>query len=185
MSDPEGHRPETLFEGSWLRLQRVGRWEYAERVRGSGGAAIVAVTPEREMLFVEQYRIPVAARTIELPAGIVGDDDGADGESAEAAAMRELEEETGWRPSRVRMLMSGPTAPGMVSESTHLVLATGLVKTGSGGGVGAEDITTHAVPLRAAGDWLAECARRGLLVEPKLYGGLYFAQQVPDAELVP
>ena len=90
---------ETLYEGQWLRLVRNGRWEYAERTHGNGMAVIIiAVTPDDEVLFVEQYRVPLGRRTIEMPAGLVGDDHDAD--TLESAATRELAEETGWRPAR-------------------------------------------------------------------------------------
>ena len=65
----------TLYEGDWLRLVRIGHWESCERTHGQGMAVIViAVTPADEVLFVEQYRIPLGARTIEMPAGLVGDE---------------------------------------------------------------------------------------------------------------
>ncbi len=76
---------ETLYEGPWLRMLRRGRWEYVERTHGDGMAVIViAVTPDDKVLFVEQYRIPLGASTIEMPAGLVGDDHAAD--TLEAAA---------------------------------------------------------------------------------------------------
>ena len=94
--DPDADKPlETLFEGRWLRIRRRGRWEYVERVHAGGMAVIiVAATPERKLLFVEQERIPVEGPTIEMPAGLVGDEEG--GETLEAAASRELLEETGY-----------------------------------------------------------------------------------------
>src|SRR5215831_1758390 len=63
-----------LCAGKYLVLIREGHWEYAERVNAKGAAIIVAVTDEQKLLLVEQYRIPVHARTIELPAGIIGDE---------------------------------------------------------------------------------------------------------------
>lgn len=167
---------ETLYEGRFLRLLKDGRWEYVSRVRGIGGAAIVAVTPAREIVLVEQYRHPVQARTIELPAGIVGDDTA--GESPEVAAGRELEEETGFRPARVERLMQGPSAPGLTSEATYMVLATGLTRIHAGGGVAGEDIVPHVVALDDAPRWLAERMAQGLLIEPKVYAGLFFAQRL-------
>lgn len=172
---------ETLYEGRFLRLVRDGRWEYVSRVRGTGGAAIVAVTPAREVVLVEQFRHPVQARTIELPAGIVGDD--SNGETPELAAERELEEETGFRPARVERLMQGPSAPGLTSEATYMVLATGLSRIHAGGGVAGEDITPHVVPLNEAVQWLAARAAEGLLIEPKVYAGLFFAARVADGAL--
>ena len=62
----------TLYEGDWLRLVRIGHWEACERTHGQGMAVIViAVTPADEVLFVEQYRIPLGSRTVEMPAGLV------------------------------------------------------------------------------------------------------------------
>src|SRR5690242_1937056 len=121
----------TLYEGKWLRLRKQGPWEYAERTNEGGLAVIVvAATPDRKVLFVEQYRVPVGARTIEMPAGIVGDIHA--GESLELAAERELLEETGWQASKVELLMIGPTSAGMSSERVAFVRATGLAKVHDG-----------------------------------------------------
>ena len=107
---------ETLYEGKWLRLVRRGHWESCERTHGKGMAVIiVAATPDDEVLFVEQYRIPLGSKTIEMPAGLVGDQSGED--TLEDAATRELEEETGWRPSRVEVLLVGPTSAGIDRKS--------------------------------------------------------------------
>ena len=84
----------TLYEGDWLRLVRIDHWESCERTHGQGMAVIIiAVTPADEVLFVEQFRVPLGARTIEMPAGLVGDDHAQD--TLEDAARRELIEETG------------------------------------------------------------------------------------------
>ena len=96
---------QTLYEGKWLRLVRIGQWESCERTHGQGMAVIVvAVTPDDEVLFVEQFRVPLGARTIEMPAGLVGDDHAED--TLVDAARRELAEETGWSPGRVDVLLT-------------------------------------------------------------------------------
>ena len=87
--------PRLLHDGEFLRLVRHGHWEYVQRRAANGAAAIIAVTDARELILVEQYRIPVAANTIELPAGVIGDDPAFASESVEASARRELLEETG------------------------------------------------------------------------------------------
>ena len=100
----------TLYEGDWLRLVKIDHWESCERTHGQGMAVIViAVTPNDDVLFVEQYRIPLGARTIEMPAGLVGDDHAQD--TLVDAARRELIEETGWSPGRVDVLLVGPHRP--------------------------------------------------------------------------
>jgi ADP-ribose pyrophosphatase len=62
-----------LHTGKFLTLIKEGHWEYVDRVHGTGVALIIGVTTEQKVLLVEQYRIPVHACTIELPAGIIGD----------------------------------------------------------------------------------------------------------------
>ncbi|RYE94309.1 MAG: NUDIX hydrolase, partial [Oxalobacteraceae bacterium] len=87
--------PTVVYEGKYQRMVVRGTWEYSERTHAGGLAAIIiAVTPQDNVLFVEQFRVPLQARTIEMPAGLVGDIDA--GESIEISAVRELEEETGW-----------------------------------------------------------------------------------------
>jgi ADP-ribose pyrophosphatase len=134
----------------------------------------VAVTDEQKLLLVEQYRIPVHARTIELPAGIVGDEPGAANESMAEAAKRELLEETGYAAETMEALMAGPSSSGLTSEMVTLLRASGLKRVHKGGGVAHENIIVHEVPLGKVREWLAKRAAEGLLIEPKVYAGLYF-----------
>ena len=170
---------EVLYEGDWLRLVRRGHWESCERTHGKGMAVIiVACTPDDEVLFVEQYRVPLGSRTIEMPAGLVGDQ--SDSDTLEAAATRELEEETGWRPGRVQVLLVGPTSAGMSNERIAFVRAEALVRTGEGGGVDGEDIVVHAVPRARAPAWLIEKQREGYELDLKLWAGLWMLEREPD-----
>ena len=165
---------EVLCEGDWLRLVRRGRWEYAERTHGEGMAVvIVAVTPGDELLFVEQFRAAIDGRVIELPAGLVGDQDA--GDTLEDAARRELVEETGWQAGAVEVLAIGPTTAGMSNERAAFVRASALVKVGDGGGVDHEEIVVHAVPVADAAAWLERMARDGYAVDLKAWSGLWFA----------
>ncbi len=167
----------TLHAGKFLALVKEGRWEYVDRLGATGAAIVAAVTSERKLLLVEQYRIPVHARTIELPAGIIGDDPGGN-ESPADAAHRELLEETGYAAERIETLTTGPASSGLTSEVVTLLLASGLKCVHAGGGVGHENITVHEVPLSEVHDWLAAKASEGLLIEPKVYAGLYFIPQL-------
>ncbi len=170
---------ETLYEGKWLRLVQRGRWEYAERTHGHGMAVIIiALTPEDRVLFVEQTRIPLGGKTIEMPAGLVGDQPGED--TLEDAARRELEEETGWRTEHVEVLMTGPTSSGMSSERIAFVRARGLTRIGPGGGVDGEDITVHEVPRTEAPAWLVQKQREGYELDLKLWAGLWMLERNPD-----
>ncbi len=167
----------TLHAGKFLALVKEGRWEYVDRLGATGAAIVVGVTNERKLLLVEQYRIPVHARTIELPAGIIGDDPGGN-ESPADAAHRELLEETGYAAERIETLTTGPASSGLTSEVVTLLLASGLKCVHAGGGVGHENITVHEVPLSEVHDWLAAKASEGLLIEPKVYAGLYLIPQL-------
>ncbi len=169
----------TVFEGKYLRMKIRGHWEYAERTHAGGMAAIiVALTPDDNILFVEQYRVPLQSRTIEMPAGLVGDIDA--GESIELSAARELEEETGWRPAHCEVLMIGPTSSGMSTERIAFVRATGLTKINDGGGDATEDITVHEVPRLDAPRWLAAKMAEGYEMDAKLWAGLWMLKRNPD-----
>ncbi len=169
---------ETLCEGKYLRLCRRGTWEYAERTNAGNAVIIVAMTPERNLLFVEQYRVPMQARTIEMPAGLVGDVHADD--NLEDAAKRELLEETGWSARDVRVLMVGPTSAGMSNEVIAFVRATGLERVHAGGGDESEDITVHEVPVDDAPRWLAAKMAEGYSMDPKLWAGLWLLDREPD-----
>src|SRR3954471_2034534 len=169
----------TVYEGRYLRMVVRGQWEYVERTHAQGMAVIIiAVTPDDRVLLVEQYRVPVQARTIEMPAGLVGDDHA--GDTVEEAARRELIEETGWQAGRVQVLLTGPTSSGMSGERIAFVRATQLTRVGPGGGVGGEDITVHAVPRAEAPAWLMAQAREGFEVDMKLWAGLWMIDRDPD-----
>ena len=164
----------TLAEGQHLRLIRAGHWEYADRTRASGAVVLVAVTDDRRLILTEQYRIPVGRRVIELPAGLVGDVEGAETEQLETAARRELLEETGYQAGAVELLTVGPPTAGLASEIVAFFRATQLEKISSGGGVEQEEIEVHLVPLDDVPAWLDERGRNGVYVDPKVYAGLYF-----------
>ncbi len=164
----------TLYTGKFLALVKEGHWEYADRTNATGAAIIVAVTEEQKLLLVEQYRIPVHARTIEMPAGIIGDDPGICDEAQAGAARRELIEETGYEAGQIEVLTHGPASSGLTSETVTLFLATNLRRVGAGGGVAHEDIIVHEVPLAEVPEWLEAKAMLGVLIDPKVYAGLYF-----------
>jgi ADP-ribose pyrophosphatase len=165
----------TLYTGQFLSLVREGHWEYVDRVNATGAAIILAVTDEQNLILVEQYRIPVHARTIELPAGIIGDEPGSDEDHA-GAARRELLEETGYAADRIEPLTTGAASSGVTSEVVTLFRASGLRRVSVGGGVAHEDITVQEVPLSEVDGWLQAKAKAGVLVDPKVYAGLYFVR---------
>lgn len=169
--------PRTLHDGQFLKLLRDRHWEFVRRQRASGAGFVVAITAQRELVLVEQDRIPLRRRVIELPAGIIADSEATHGESAELSALRELEEETGFRGREAHVLCQGPVAAGMTDEIGYFTQVTGLQRVGTGGGVEGEDITVHVVPIDGIEPWLAAQEARGALVDPRIFVALYFAQR--------
>ena len=168
---------ETRWEGRFITVKQQGTWEYVSRSRGIHAAVILAIDEAddgRHVILVEQYRVPLKVRCIELPAGLVGDDGIA--EVAEVAAQRELEEETGYQATRWHTVGEFYSSPGMVSESFTLLVATGLTKIGEGGGVDGEDIIVHRVPLDSIADFVAAKRAEGCGIDVRvamlLAGGL-------------
>ncbi|WP_239025864.1 NUDIX hydrolase [Sphingomonas paeninsulae] len=156
---------ETMWAGRYITAKRRGKWEYVGRARNIGAAVIVAIADDH-VLLVEQYRVPLQAQCLELPAGLVGDE--TEGEDIATSAARELEEETGWRPDHIELLGTYASSPGMVSETFTLVKAHGLTKVGEGGGVEGEDITVHRIALADVPAFIERKRRDGIVIDVKL-----------------
>jgi ADP-ribose pyrophosphatase len=156
---------EVVWEGRFIAAKRRGKWEYVSRTRGVSAAVIIAID-EGEAILVEQFRVPLGCHCIELPAGLVGD--GEEGEEVAAAALRELEEETGYRAEHMVDLGRFYASPGMSSEGFTLLRAEGLTKVGDGGGVAGEDIQVHRVRLDQVPDFVAAKRAEGVAVDAKL-----------------
>ncbi len=154
-----------MWQGKFVTAKRRGKWEYVSRARGIKAAVILAVE-DGHVLLVEQYRVPLGASCIELPAGLIGDHD--EGEETLTSAARELEEETGYRADRLEIIGEFFSSPGMVSESFTLVRATGLNKVGDGGGVDGENILVHRVALAALPDFVQIKRKEGCVMDVKL-----------------
>jgi len=92
-----------------------------EIVMHTGGVCVAALTDEKELLFVRQYRCPYDEVMMELPAGKLEK-----GEDPLEAGLRELSEETGVTPDKVVSLGKVYPSPGYCGEVIHLYLATGL-----------------------------------------------------------
>lgn len=159
---------ETMWEGRFITAKKQGRWEYVSRSRGIRAAVILAVDAQDHVILVDQYRVPLGRRCIELPAGLVGDHDDITGEDAAVAAARELEEETGYRAGRMEKVGDFFSSPGMVSESFTLFRAHDLTQVADGGGVDGEDIVVLRVPVARIGAAIAEWRAQGYAMDVKL-----------------
>ena len=159
---------EIVWQGRFITAKTRGRWEYVSRARGIRAAVILAIDETDHVILVEQFRIPLGRSCIELPAGLVGDDDSLEGEDTAAAGARELEEETGYRAARMEIVGEFYSSPGMVSESYTLLRAHGLTRVGAGGGTDGENITVHRVPRSEIGQAIARWRAAGYGIDTRL-----------------
>jgi ADP-ribose pyrophosphatase len=171
---------EILAEGRHLRFVVRNGWEFVERRGVAGIVVIVGTTPHGCLVLVSQWREPVAARVVELPAGLAGDIPGSEREALAVAAKRELLEETGFEAVSMESILAGPPSPGISDEWVTFFRARGLVRTGPGGGDANERVRTHVVPLSGLGDWLDEMQSKGWAVDPKVLAGAYILRKEMD-----
>jgi len=155
----------TVWEGRFIAAKTRGKWEYVSRTRGIHAAVILAID-DGHVVLIEQYRVPLGRNCLELPAGLVGDD--VVGEAAEIAAIRELEEETGYRAGHMVELGRFHSSPGMVSEGFTLLRAEGLERAGDGGGIDGEEIAVHRVKLEDVAGFVARKRAEDVAIDVKL-----------------
>jgi len=170
-------RTKILAETPHLRLVSRGGWAYAQRPNASGIVAIVALTDDDRLLFVEQYRPPVDARVVEFPAGLAGDISVKEDESLANAARRELLEETGYRARWMKRALTGASSAGLTDETMTFFIAHGLRQVEDGGGDESEQIQVHSIARGTVDRWLRRKRNQGVLVDARVFAGLYFLQQ--------
>jgi len=157
--------PEVMWAGKYVRAVRRGKWEYASRVANINAVVILAEF-QGKVILIDQPRVPPDCRCIELPAGLVGDED--PNATVEGTAIKELEEETGFTAERVETLGEFYASPGMVSEGFTLVRAHGVRKIGEGGGDENEDINVHLVARQDIANFIEQRRAEGFGVDVKL-----------------
>lgn len=113
--------PEIVYSGRKIKVVLDGKWEFVDH---PGAVCIVARPTPDEVILLRQYRHATGGTIFEIPAGTLND-----GEEPRECAIRELEEETGYRASQMIERARFWTTPGFTNEFMHLYEATGLVKT--------------------------------------------------------
>lgn len=117
-------RREKLYKGTLLGLRRdtvelpTGKKSTREIVEHPGAVAVVALTKDKELVLIRQFRKPTDEVLLEVPAGVPKK-----GESAEDCGRRELEEETGYHAKKVRKVWEGYASPGYSDELIQFCLA--------------------------------------------------------------
>lgn len=120
---------EQIFTGKVISLQvdevelPDGKISKRELVKHPGAVAVIALTQDKKILLVEQYRKALERTLLEIPAGKIEP-----GEEPELTAIRELEEETGYRANSFNYLQSFSTSPGFADEIIHVYVANELKK---------------------------------------------------------
>ena len=120
---------EIKFEGKIVkaRVENVelenGQKAYREFVDHPGGVGVVAITPDKKMLMVKQFRKAIEDETVEIPAGKLES-----GEDPLVCGIRELEEETGYKAKEFIALGFIYPSPGFTNERTYIYLAKDLYK---------------------------------------------------------
>lgn len=165
MSEGEDGGPRVMWAGKYLRAMKQGRWEFASRTNDVRAVVILA-EHDGKIILIEQERVPIGKRCIELPAGLVGDEDS--NATVEGTAVKELEEETGFTAARIERLGDYYSSPGMVAESFTLVRATGLSRIGQGGGNEHEDIIVHLVRRDDVPAFVERMRKNGCGIDVKL-----------------
>jgi ADP-ribose pyrophosphatase len=157
--------PELMCEGKFVRLERRGHWEFASRTRNISAVVILAEY-EGKVILIDQPRVGPDCRCVELPAGLVGDND--PNATPETTAINELEEETGFTAGRIERLGEFYASPGMLSESFTLVRAHDVRRIGEGGGDEHEDINVHLVARSDIPNFLEQKRAEGFGIDVKL-----------------
>ncbi len=122
-----------IYEGKVINLKvdevslPNGKQSKRELIEHPGAVAVIALTDERKLIMVEQYRKALERSLVEIPAGKLEP-----GEAPETTAARELEEETGYAADSLEKIISFSTSPGFADEVVHVFFARGLKKVQDG-----------------------------------------------------
>jgi ADP-ribose pyrophosphatase len=167
--------PRTVYRGKFLRVLKTRNWEYVSRLKATGVVVILPLTPDRKIILVEQFRIPVGRNVIELPAGLAGDQKSFATEKLLAAAKRELREETGYAAPHWKLLTDGPSSAGITGEFLTFFLAQDAVRAEKAAPSSDEQIEVHEILLSRLPAWLRRKKKAGCLIDYKIFAALYLA----------
>lgn len=160
---------ETQFTTPWGQTKT---WWSARRPNPNT-VHMLGLTAEGKVPLLKQYRVPCGEWVWELPAGVCD----VDGESMEQAALRELEEEAGYRARAIHHLLTATVSPGLTDEVYNAYLCLELERVSAGGGDASEQIELHLVDFGELPGVLLANSARGELVDAKILTHYYLAQR--------
>ena len=168
-------KSEILFNGKVFDLQ-VDQIEYESGNKSireiavhPGGSVIVPLTKDYKIVMVNQFRYPLQKYLIELPAGKLNK-----GEDSLHCAVRELEEETGYKAGKIEKLGSICTTPGFCTEVLHIYLAQDLIEGKHNREEGELDMKVYEFTLKEIDEKIAS----GEIYDAKTISGIYLAKLV-------
>jgi len=124
------HSQKQLYEDEWLDIRVAdvelpdGRHLQHRLIRTPPGAGAVVLAGGK-VLLMWRHRFITGAEGWEIPMGKIDP-----GEDPAAAAARETEEETGWRPGPLRFLLRVEPTPGLSDSVHNIYLANGAERIG-------------------------------------------------------
>lgn len=147
-----------------VRSPRDGSLHDFHVVDAPDGVTVLALTPDQELVLVEQYRHGTRQLSLETPSGILEE-----GEDPLDAALRELEEETGFRAGEPRSLGVLDLNPSWETTRVHVVLATGARHAGDKNQDPGEDTRVRCLPVAQVREGVREGAIRSATVVAALH----------------
>ncbi len=163
-------RSEIVFQGRFIRVRRDynerGVWESVELDGHTKTAIVIALTENGEVVLEKHYRFPVDSYVIELPAGLVDDED------PEECARRELLEETGYEARKLIPLFRGVICQGLTKMEAHYFYAPNVRRVADQNLEPTEDIEILLVPKEQIDDFLFNLPD-GLVLGANVLSALY------------
>ncbi|MCK5491068.1 MAG: NUDIX hydrolase [Candidatus Pacebacteria bacterium] len=172
-----------FFSGRFLKLEEIDwidgegnkrKWEVVRRTTGNEIVSIVAVTGEKNVILVSQFRPSVGKYVIEFPAGLCD----LTGEAVVDSARRELQEETGYLAESMQKLFVGTISVGLSSEYLTVFLARDLKFVGKKDGREERGITVYEIPIEEVENWINEKKSEGMMSDVKIFGHLSYVEKI-------
>lgn len=171
-------KEEVLFDGKFITVTGRyfhnrktggnGLWECVKRKTFGNIVAVVALTPDHQLILIKIFRLPLEGWIIEFCAGLADKR----GQTEIELAGQELRQETGYQAEKFVHLMSGPFNAGLTGERLSVYLGLNAVKVSEPELETGEDIEVISVPLDKAHDFLTN-PPDGVSVDLKLFGVIH------------